>query len=36
MHTLTAENFHNLGGYQIIKISLVLYTALVIFRDQDN
>ena len=36
MRVLIVENPHNLGVYQIIKISLILYSAHVIPKDQDK
>ncbi len=35
MCALIAENSCNLSAYQIIEISLVLYSAYVVSRDQD-
>ena len=36
MHISTTKNLHNLNIDQIIEISLVLYSAHVIPRDQDK
>ena len=36
MRTLTMENPRNLGIHQIIKISLVLYNAHLVSRDQNK
>lgn len=36
MHTSTVDNFCNLGGDQVIKISSILQTAYVVSRDQEK
>ena len=36
MHVLITENLHYLGAHQIIEISLVLYNAYLVPRDQDK
>ena len=36
MRSLTRENPWNLGAYRIIKISLILYSAYTVPRDQDK
>ena len=36
MRVLTAENSRNLGAHQIIEISSVFYSALIILKDQNK
>lgn len=36
MRTLTTKNFHNLGDYCIIEISLILHYIYFVSRDQNK